>query len=332
MLKLLRRRFVFTAMTAISFLLLILLGFINIGNICINQQRINRIIDKLVASEGLYTPPQHPNPSEQPLPEPDWPGFSMLPTEDDIMGARYFFVRFDNDGNIIAVNVNHIYAVEFAEAEELAKSVYQQGYSAGRMGHFRFQVTKAWDGQSTLALFLDIYPQLHSIIAVLIISLAVGLICWLGMLLLVLLLSQKAIAPLAENIEKQKQFVTNAGHEIKTPLSIIQINIDALELHQGASKWSQNISGQVARLTELMQNLLALAKMDENIGKLPVAQLSANLLLDELLPPYYELAAEKQITLQCNLQPNVLVQANRESIMQLVSILLDNALTRLSAA
>ena len=117
---------------------------------------------------------------------------------------------------------------------------------------------------------MDISSSRWSILTVLAISAGMGLLCWLGTLLLVVLLSHRAIAPLARSMEKQRQFVTNAGHEIKTPLAIIQANTDAMELHQGPSKWSQNIRVQTLRLTGLMENLLTLARMDE--VKAPPAQ------------------------------------------------------------
>lgn len=88
------------------------------------------------------------------------------------------------------------------------------------------------------------------------------------MLLLVIALSKRAIRPIAENLEKQKQFVTDAGHEIKTPLAIILANTEAMELHNGESKWSKNIRKQTERLSGLMKNLLTLARMEE--GTAPV--------------------------------------------------------------
>ena len=160
---------------------------------------------------------------------------------------------------------------------------------------------------------------------VLLVSCVGGLLCWFTMLLLVILLSKRAIYPIAQNMEKQKQFVTNAGHEIKTPLAIILANTDAMELHNGKNKWSQNIRAQTVRLNGLMQNLLTLAKMDESGDGVPMSEFSAYLLMEETLDLFRETAEEKGITLQTELATDIMLRANRESIMQLVSILLDNA-------
>ena len=98
-------------------------------------------------------------------------------------------------------------------------------------------------------------------------SVSIAVLCWLFMLLIVIWLSRRAIRPIAQNIQKQKQFVTDAGHEIKTPLAIIQANIDAMELIHGENKWSRNIKGQVERLNGLMNILLILARMEELGGE-----------------------------------------------------------------
>lgn len=326
MIRVLRRRFVISAMAAISVLLIVLLGVINFGNLISGELRTEQMLDMLSEGEGMYSPPEieprrfFPDGKKRTAPPEQ-----KAPTPDEMLGARYFFVRFDSCGEIVSLDMKHIHAVNLDEVREMARAAYDRGETSGRMERFRFRFTQTKDGKGSFVIFLDVSSQTRSVRTIFGISLAVGAFCWAAMLLLVLLLSQKAIRPIAENIEKQKQFVTNAGHEIKTPLSIILINTDALELHLGANKWSGNIRAQTERLTELMKNLLTLAKLDESSGKLPESVFSANLLLEELLDPYYEITAEKGIALSADFQDGVSLRANRESITQLFSILLDNA-------
>ena len=156
-------------------------------------------------------------------------------------------------------------------------------------------------------------------------SAGMGLLCWLGTLLLVVLLSHRAIAPLARSMEKQRQFVTNAGHEIKTPLAIIQANTDAMELHQGPSKWSQNIRVQTLRLTGLMENLLTLARMDE-VKAPPAQRVELSSLAQEVCQSFREGAAQRNIQMEEAIAPDIVLQANREQMVQLLSILLDNGI------
>lgn len=328
MIRMLRRKFIMTAMLAASILLLILLAVINAGNFAVNSRRTNQVLDNLVESEGFYTPPEEETVrfprGNKPVGGP-WPPLPAPPTVDDMLGARYFCVRFDGDGTITSVDMSHIHAVDRAEAQEMARTAYQEDSDSGQMEQFRYRAAQGREEGKSLIVFLDVSNQLRSSATIFTISAGVGILCWLVMLLLVILLSQRAIRPIAENIEKQKQFVTNAGHELKTPLSIILINTDALELHLGESKWSRNIRAQAVRLNGLMQNLLVLARMDETAGRLAVSRFSVNLLLDELLYPYYEITAERQIILTAGLRPDVFLQANRDSIAQMFSVLLDNA-------
>lgn len=305
------------SMTAISVLLLVLVGAINLANFTISARRVEQVLSQLVESEGLYTPPS--------IQQDDPPHGPNAPTPDDMMGARYFFVRFDADGAVLQTNVSHILAVTEEEALHIAQEIYQGGAQSGYTSSFRYQVAHALDGRSSLVICLDISSHQRSVITALLVSAFVGLLCWLAMLLLVILLSKKAIRPIAITLEKQKQFVTNAGHELKTPLAILLANTDAMELHQGETKWSRNIRTQTVRLNGLMQNLLVLAKMDEGSDALPTSEFSLSLLAGEVLDFYQEAAAAKGICLNEVIQPDVMLRANRESIVQLLSVLLGNA-------
>lgn len=318
MTKTLQKRFVITAMAAISVLLLVLVGTINIANYWIASQQIEEILLELVESEGLYTPPIAQQKEER-------PPFPSAPTPDDMMGARYFFVRFDSNGQIIQVDVDHILSVSEDEAKTLAAGLFGSIRENGNIENFKYKITHARDQMSSLIIFLDISSQQRSMLTVLLASFSVGLLCWGVMLLLVILLSKRAIDPIARNMEKQKQFVTNAGHEIKTPLAIILANTDAMELHNGENKWSRNIRAQAIRLNGLMQNMLILAKMDEGQDALPIVEFSVPLLLEEILDLYSETIAARQLMLQTDIQPDITIRANRDSLMQLISILLDNA-------
>lgn len=107
MVRILRRKFIITAMLAISILLLVLLAVINIGNFAVNHRRANQVLDNLIESEGLYTPPEEaPARFDQGPPPGPWPHVPARPTADDMLGARYFFVRFDAEGTITAGTVN----------------------------------------------------------------------------------------------------------------------------------------------------------------------------------------------------------------------------------
>jgi len=180
-------------------------------------------------------------------------------------------------------------------------------------------------GDETVIVFLDNSEEILSYARVLFLSGGIGIICWILMLFMVMFLSQKAIRPIAENIERQKQFVTNAGHEIKTPLAIILANTEAMELYNGENKWSKNIREQTVRLNGLMKNLLLLAKIDEGAADIIKSEISLSELVSENVRAFAEPLNLRSITLQIEIQPKVIIKANKEQMSQLISILLDNA-------
>ena len=244
-------------------------------------------------------------------------------TRDNAMSVRFFVVRFDDSGEISETQTDRILSVDEDEAQQIARDIYDSGRTQGlRSGMYYYYVSDSDSGKDIIC--EDISSQAASVLSVLVISLGIAAISWVCMLLLVIALSKRAIVPIAQNIERQKQFVTNAGHEIKTPLAIILANTEALELYNGESKWTRNIRSQTHRLSGLMHNLLTLSRMDEPDLVLETEMFDLGALAGETAQPFQEPAANKGIALDVRTE-ELKVRANRESIRQLISILLDNA-------
>ncbi len=317
MIRQLRRRFVVSAMIAITALLLAVVGFINGVNLATTSRRVDQILTQLSDARGDYKPGEDHRKPGKPAP-------FMLPSADDMLGARFFWAKADETGVLLQVDTRRIFAVTQEEATELAKTVLEKADPSGKVQQFRYRITSDDTGEQ-FVIFLDVAAYSHQSGALFWGSLLAAAAGWLVMLPLVMALSKQAVGPIAKNMEKQQQFVTNAGHELKTPLAIIMANTDAMELHQGESKWSKNIRTQTVRLSGLMQNLLVLAKMDESGGQLTLTTFRADSLLQELLQPYLAMAEEKAVAVTQSVQPQVELHANRESIAQLFSILLDNS-------
>lgn len=144
MIQILRRQFIITAMVAITVLLLVLFGVINIGNIIVNNQRTGHVLNDLIKSEGLYTPPEEAMVQFSHTEEfaGPWPQISEMPSADDMLGARYFFVRFDTNGEITSADTNHIHAVGVTEAQEMAQIVYDGAADSGEWIDFDFALHK----------------------------------------------------------------------------------------------------------------------------------------------------------------------------------------------
>lgn len=321
MVKTLRKKFIITSMAAVTVLLAVLLGAQNAANYVFSSNQSTAMLEMFSRNEGAFKPGQM-KPDKRPFPEL----FGGGPiSEDNAMSARFFLVRTDLDGNVIFADTARISSVTEAEAKDYAAEALSSGKSDGKIRNFIYKTSISRNGTENVTVFLDISNQIRSFFSTLAISLLAGLICWGLMLLLVLLLSKKAIQPVAESFEKQKRFVTDAGHELKTPLAIILANTEALELHSGETKWSANIRAQVKRLNGLMQNLLTLSKMEENALQLDFADTDLTAAVGEGLEPFAEPAERKGIKISSEIEQGVSCRLNKEAFLQLVSILLDNA-------
>ncbi|HCJ75128.1 MAG: ATP-binding protein [Lachnospiraceae bacterium] len=373
MIKTLQKRFVMTAMAAITLLLVILLGAINGMNYWTTEKEITRTLimlsedpqqslkqqnspqeqldgeQKIEAEtnteagqqpEGILQPGENAQPGGNLQPEENaQPEGNVqpeenqkpwdIPKDDNMTMSQYFSIQLSEENEIENIDVSHTSSVTEDDAKEFAEEILKNTETTeteGKLGSFRYRLAENRDGTGRILIFMDVSGQTKSMWLVFILSISIGTLCWLAMLLLVIVLSKKAIRPIAENIEKQKQFVTNAGHEIKTPLAIILANTDALELHQGENKWSSNIRTQIMRLSGLMQNLLTLSKMDEGNVSFPETEFSLSHLVRECVASYETSAEQKIITLQKEIESDVDLYASNEQVRQLVNILLDNAM------
>jgi hypothetical protein len=319
MIKTLQRKFIITAMIAVSVLLILLLGGINAFNAWTTENETDSLLSELLISEANPTPERPNNPMGN-------RGFlSAPPSEDDKISAVFFTVRFDSSGNIMQADTSHISSVSDSDAAELAANIYAVGKESGRAKNFKYMSVSASDGRGRVYLFMDVSSDYYAVFRVAVLSALAGVLCWALMLLLVVVLSKKAIRPIAENIQKQKQFVTDAGHEIKTPLAIILANTDALELHSGESKWSRNIRDQTVRLNGLTQNLLALARSEEGSTLIGTETFSLSASVSDTVRIFKEQMEAKGLTVNEYMPRDIFVCANKGQISQLLSILIDNA-------
>ena len=337
MVRTLQIKFVKTAMTAISVLLLAVICAIS-GIYSFDTYRKEKNTAEMLADSGgipdfvkMKRDRQEgfePGPHDMQRPEGTDSGnpfFGNKMSPDDVMAVRYFIIRYDTDGGIESADTGSIYSVTDEEAEEYGRQVIAGGRQSGIIGNFMYYLNENEEGKTVA--FVDVSSQISSILSVIVISLIIAAIAWILMFVFVSALSRRAIAPIAENIVRQKQFVTNAGHELKTPLAIIMANTEALELFNGETKWTRNIRAQTIRLSGLMQNLLTLSRMDENSLNLEKKVFALYPLAGEVWENFAEPASGRNLSFRIIYEEkeDAKVLANRESIAQLLSILFDNA-------
>ncbi|MBQ1609245.1 MAG: HAMP domain-containing histidine kinase [Lachnospiraceae bacterium] len=157
-------------------------------------------------------------------------------------------------------------------------------------------------------------------------SLIVSAIGALSYLVLVLIFSKIVLRPVAESYEKQKRFITDASHEIKTPLAIIDANTEVIEMEAGESEWTKSIRNQIKRLTSLTEKLVFLSRMDEESTKLEMREFNLSELVDETLDSYEAVAISKGKELERIIAPEVRYYGDETNLRQMLSLLLDNAM------
>ena len=320
----LQRRFILTAMIAISVFVLVLLGVTNGMNAYSTYRQNREILDGLCGNAAAGKPVGTEDVSEENGKRRfNWFGVDLMSNYKN--SAAYFVAVFDQTGTIRSVDTVRIASEPEQDLRDTAQSVYDKGEKSGVTGIYRFRSVPQTDGDGLAFVFLDISIQRYAVIRVAYTSLLVGILCIEIMYFFVRILARSAIRPIAQNMERQKQFITDAGHELKTPVAIILANTEAMELCTGETKWSRNIREQAQRLSGLTQNLLTLAKIDENTFMESVEQVSLTKTVNSVIDMFIEPAALKHILIEGDVAEQVELRANSDMMTRLVSTLLDNA-------
>ena len=238
--------------------------------------------------------------------------------------TRFFAVHLNKDGETISANTGSIAAVATDEAIEVAEEIYESGKEQGFLGVYRYSVSQTDTG--SMVLFLDCSRSLSLFFKFLEACLTISAVGIFGVFIIVLLLSKRAIKPIADSYAKQKHFITDAGHELKTPLTVINASTDVLEMTQGENEWTASIRNQIVRLTELTNSLVSLARMDEHDSKLMMTDFSISDAVSESLEPFALLAAQQGKSFVTSIQNNISFEGNEEALRKLVGILVDNAI------
>ena len=237
--------------------------------------------------------------------------------------TRFFSVSYAG-GSYTGCDISHVAAVTESEAKEYGNVVLHSGKASGTEGTYRYLITE--DGDSSVIYFLDITEDIGVTRTYLRGSLLVAGISYLVLFVLIYFISKAAVRPIAANIEDQKRFITDAEHEIKTPLAIISANAEVLEMIHGKSEWTSNIRDQVKRSSDLVQRLLILSRADSADPSLTFSDFSLSDAVLETVAPFGAVASSAGKTLNLDIQPGLSCRGDERSIRELVSILTDNAI------
>jgi len=322
MIKTLQKRFVRIAMTMVTLLIVVFAVAVNGVTIFFTDQYSKNLLDAVTRVKSASAESEEVASSVNGR-KGIFPSVNV--SDDDAMGARLFRVTIDKNGNPTSSETDRILSVDSIEAREYARKAVKSGKTNGRIDDFIYKRTDSTDDISTLT-FLDISDSNQNIKQVMFFSAGIGLFSWLLMFLVVSLLSERAMKPVAENLEKQKQFITDAGHEIKTPLASIKANAEAMEMINGENKWTKNILSSTDKLSSLVQELLELSRNEENAETLEIESVNLSDLALKAVDSYTEYAISSGKTISAEIQPDIKVKSNAKHIEKILEILLENAI------
>ena len=313
MFKSLRKKFIATAVGSVAVVIAILaiaLNFINFNKL---EERIDTTLLDASRSQALIK-----------IFAED--GDDLVITKNSSSATEYngFSVaKVDNNGRIIKAYRDDSLIEDQDTLQSKVIEALEKGKTSGFIGSYRF--LKVETNVGNLILFLNCQRELDSYESFVKNSVLISIGVILSVLVLIILISKKVIAPIQETYLKQKQFITGASHELKTPLAIISSNADVLEMMNGDSKWTTNIHNQVDQLTSLVNSLVVFSRMEE---KDTVERTSFDLTetLKSRIEDFDELANFQKKYIVTDIDENLNYYGEKDSIIQLMDILLENAI------
>lgn len=242
--------------------------------------------------------------------------------------TRYFTVTINSKGEVENIDTSKIASVSSENAAGYAKKLWESGKKGDGKSGFAENckyLTVDEDG-STMYIFLSCQRELSTIKTYILASVGISVFGLVVVFVMIFFFSGRILKPISESYEKQKRFITDASHEIKTPLTIIDANTGVIEMMEGENEWTSSTRKQIARLTSLTEKLVFLSRMDEEATKLEMFEFSLSDAILDTAEPFKAVAQTKGKKLTIDVTDKILYTGDEKTIRQLVSILLDNAI------
>lgn len=325
MIRKLQRKFLLAAMLSLFIVLGLLIGLINVLNYHALVSEADETLSSLSEINGnsssrfTFGGRDMPNPRDNDTGHGQHPDFSgERPYQ-----ARYFSVTLAASGDVLDSDLKNVVTVDEQSAVDMAKSAAKKERTKGFSGDYRYLGTPSDSGIRWI--FLNRERELSTFRTFLWTSVGISAAGFVMVFLLLMLLSARIVRPIAQSYEKQRQFITDAGHELKTPITIIRADADVLEEDLKESEWLNDIRTQTDRLSSLTNDLIYLSRMEED-AKPQMTDFSLSDAVLETTQPFQSLAKAQNKTLTAHVQPALSLCGDEKSIRKLVSILLDNAM------
>ena len=317
----LQKRFVRIAMLSVLLVMLLLSVIVDVTSLVSTNSRLNEVLSFIAENQGSFPSQQrgeHPE-GERPGRRPNDPINIETP-----FSTRFFVLRYNDAGELEDADLNSIAAVTEENVDHYLSIALKHGEGYGYVSGYKYLVVHTGEDRN-MAVFLDCYQDLLSIKGQLTGLAAAIVFCTLMTYVLLRLFSRRAIDPVVRSAEQQKQFITDASHELKTPITVIATSLKVLEMETGRQKWIDKAMAQTEKLTSLVNSLVTLSRMDEGDSPLKMEDFPVSDAVSETAESFRELAESKGHALTLAIAPGLTYRGDEYAVRQLVSILLDNA-------
>ena len=281
-----------------------------------NQMMLKAHADRYVLTQSFdqIKPPARPFPGGSPDFDPDSPMFQL---------STFYTVAISYNGEILETKNESPTVHSDTDLEQLAQQIVKDDQTDGTENNLVFLKTDK-EGY-TLVTFMDNTVLNEGATTLFRYTLICGGVALVLFFFLAVYLAKKIVNPLEKSYHTQKQFISDAGHELKTPVSVVSANAELLSREIGNNQWLQNIQYENERMGILVTRLLELART-ENVAP-PTGRVNLSRLVRGEALPFESVAFEKGLTLEHTIADQIEVEGNSDRLKQVVSILLDNAIS-----
>lgn len=328
--KKLRQKFILCSFLSFFVVMLFMGGMIYIANLRSTEAQIHATLDYIADNGGSITK-RHIFPDENYDEQQQENDFNEWLTElfhsgvDSSPEFRYYFsVILTQDGEVSEIKTGSISSLNSEEAEEYARKAIEKNKTYGSFDNYYYKCSEYQDGK--IAVFLDCSTNMANTRRLLNISLLLILFGAIVSFIIIRFVSSKMIMPEIKNAERQKQFITNAGHELKTPLAVIRANTELDMMINGENEWNQSTLKQVEHMTGLIQDLITIAKAEESEKEENLTQTDVSKTTEEVVSAFEAVAIKSGKTVEKYISEGISMQADESKIRQLVTLLTDNAI------
>jgi signal transduction histidine kinase len=322
--KKLQIKFIITVVLILTFVFTLIVVGINTFNRQKTEGMYEYFLDQLITYDG-FMPNRRKvlNMEFAPRTVQDEKRFFSEPFEYQNI-RNYFSVKVSNTGEIISIISD--FPLHYTEIEigNLVKAVFASNNFDSTYEGMRYKIAEKHYGY--LAVFTETRAESNMQSRLYGISFVIFAISLVFSIFIAWLLSIWAVKPVRQSFEKQRRFVGDASHELKTPLSVISTNMDVLVSEIGENKWTEYIQHEIVRMSNLVKDLLYLAKSDDGKDNYQMTEFDLSRCVMSVALPFESIIFDSGKSFNINIQENLFIFGISQRIEQLVAILLDNAL------